>query len=206
MVMAIIAVLASIAMPTIFSKLRDADRTKAVAHASEIKNALVSFETEYGIRPGQKIVDEGDLDGAAAGTSNDIFRQLFIGGLLKSEAIFFAPSKVCKKPDNDIGNRANKYAQALEKGENGFMYVDNPYSKQGAPVCAAPLDRQNEFDAEAYNGLAVVLKSDGSVDTLRINEDSHKVEIKVGGSKADMFSSSNKTFVDPPKLVYPNPR
>jgi len=209
-VMAIIAVLASIATPLVLNKTREADRTKAVGHAKQCLLAFTEFQIEEGTRPGQQIVDEGNVDGAAAGNANDCFRQLLQRLVtVRSEAIFFAPSLISREPDNDIGDSTNDFAEACEKGEVGFMYVDAPRAKDGAPLMAAPLaDDQGTFDFQKYNGKAVVLKTDGSVESLDIDEDSEIVNIKVGGSDVDMFSTANKTFrdSDPPSFLYPDPR
>ncbi len=204
-VMAIIAVLASIATPLVLNKRREADRTKAVGHAKQCLIAFTEFEGEEGVRPGQQIVDEGNLEGAAATSSNDCYRQLLQRlATVRSEAIFFAPSKISKAPDNDIGDSTNDFAEACEQGEVGYLYVDAPTARDGAPLMGAPLfDTSGKFDFQAYNGKAVVLKTDGSVDSLAIDEDSELVMIKVGGSDVDMFSSQNKTFRDAPEILYP---
>jgi len=207
-VMAIIAVLASIATPLVLNKRREADKTKAIGHAKQCLIAFTEFEAEEGTRPGQQIVDEGNLDGAAAANANDCLRQLLQRlATVRSEAIFFAPSKISKQPDNDIGDSTNNFAEACEKGEVGFLYVDSPTSKDGAPLMAAPLfDTSGKFDFQAYNGKAVVLKTDGSVEAIDINEDSEIVEIKVGGANVDMLSIQNKTFREAPEIKYPDPR
>lgn len=203
-VMAIIAVLASIATPLVLNKRREADKTKAIGHAKQCLIAFVEFEGEEGTRPGQQIVDEGNLDDAAAASSNDCFRQLLQRlPTVRSEAIFFAPSKISKNPDNDIGESPD-FSKACEDGEVGFLYVDAPTSRDGAPLMAAPLfDTSGLFDFQAYNGKAVVLKTDGSVEALDIDEDTEQVLISSGGSEVELLSSGNKTFREAPEIKYP---
>lgn len=207
-VMAIIAVLASIAVPTVLDKLKDADRTKALSQIKGVYTSIVEFESEFGTRPGQLVVDDDLVESASAANANDCFRQLIQSEKLKSEAAFNIKSLITAESDRDIGT-SPAYRQALEKGENGFMYMDNPRSKPGAPLAAAPLTKQQgTFDSIAYNGKAVVLINDGEVRAIDINEDTEKVEVKIGGSLVDMFSSANKTFRsnDAPNPKYPLPR
>ena len=208
-VMAIIAVLASIATPLVLQKRKEADRTKAIAHAKQSHIGIISFEGEEGVRPGAQIVAEGNVTGAAATTSNDVLRQL-LQRLpdVRTEAIFFAPSKISLQPDNDIGDAANNYAQAMEQGECGYLYVDNPASRSGAPLMAAPLidGTSAKFDYDAYIGKAVVLKTDGAAVSVDIDEDAETAMIKVGGSLVDMFTTANKTFRNAPSILYPIPR
>ncbi len=207
-VMAIISVLASIAVPTVLDKLKDADRTKALSQIKGVYTSIVEFESEFGTRPGQLVVDDELVAHASATDANDCFRQLIQSEKLRSEAAFNIKSLITTESDRDIGQHP-EYAQTLEKGENGFMYMDNPRSKPGAPLAAAPLTKQQgTFDSLAYNGKAVVLVNDGEVRALDINENTEKVEVKVGGTLVDMFTAANKTFRsnDAPKPKYPLPR
>ncbi len=208
-VMAIIAVLASIAVPTVLDKLKDADRTKAVSQIKGVYTSILEFEAEYGTRPGQLVVDDDLVENAAATNANDCFRQLIQAGLLKTEAPFEIKSLVNSESDKYIGE-SPAYAEALEKGENGFLYMDNRKAKEGAPLAAAPLAKEEgSFDYLAFNGKAVVLVVGGSVRTVDINEDTEKTEVKAGKDKTiDMFSAANKTFStsEPPNPKYPDAR
>ena len=73
-VMAIIAVLASIATPLVLNKRRDADRTKAIGHAKQILIGVTEFDSDFGIRPGEEAAGRSRIEGEFA-SSNDIFRQ-----------------------------------------------------------------------------------------------------------------------------------
>jgi len=204
----IILVLASICMPLFLGKRTGADKTKAIGHAKQCLIAFTEFEEEYGALPGQIIADGGKVPGAEAKTSNDCFRQLLQGLVtVRSEAIFFAPSKISKQPDNDIGDASNHFAEACEKGEVGFLYVEAPNALEGAPLMATPLlNASGMFDAGAYKGYGVVLKNDGSVEAVKIDSSTGKILIRVGGKNVDMFGFRNPTLVDPYVIKYPEPR
>jgi len=193
----ILCILVSMASPFVIGKRRDADRTATVGQAKQINIALTEFEDEHGTNLG-----------AQGATSNDCFRTLIQRlPTVRSEAIFYAPSRISRIPDNDIGDASDNFAKACAKGEVGFLYVHAPTAKDGAPLVAAPLyDNAGRFDAEAYNGSAVVLKPDGTVELRKIDPDTGKIMIKVDGKLIDLFSSENPLFTDPPMIKYPEPK
>jgi len=126
--------------------------------------------------------------------------------VLASIAIFFAPSLISSTPDDDIGTVEDDFANALEERECGFVYVDAPDSRSGAPLAGAPLidNTQELFDFDAYNGKAVFLKTDGSVVTVNINETSEEAEIIVGGTAVNILDGvANPTFREAPSILFP---
>lgn len=170
--------------------------------------AFIEFEAEYGARPGQVIADNQKVPGAKAETANDCFRQ-FLQGLevVRSEAIFYAPSRISRKPDNDIGDESNNFADACQKGEVGYLYVDTPLATDRTPVMAAPLyDTRGDFDIKEYDGKAVVLFNDGSVEAIDINPDTKRILIMSEGKRVDLFSTQNSDFPAQAKIKYPEPR
>ncbi len=181
---------------------------KADLHLKQIHLAILEFENEEGIRPGQMIVEEGNLAEAQAVTANQCFRQLLQGlPSVRDEDIFYTPSVLSKAPDRDIGDQGNHFKQACQKGEVAFLYVDNPKSKSGAPLAAAPLlDTSGRFDANIYGGKAAVLYTDGTVRRHDINPETGKIEIKVKGKTIDLFSADNPHFRTPPNIKYPEPK
>jgi len=204
----IIGVLAAIILSITFEMKRDSNRFKAMSHARSCLIAYTEFESEYGARPGQIIADGGKVPGARAETANDCFRQLLQGlATVRSEAIFYAPSRISKQPDNDLGDESNHFAEACAKGEVGFLYVDAPSAIDGAPLMATPLlNTSGMFDSRAYNGHAVILKTDGSVEVMDIDPDTGRIYILVDGEKVDILSSENPLFPSPPTIKYPEPK
>lgn len=168
----------------------------------------MEFEGEHGTRPGQIHVDEGFIPGAKADTANDCFRQFFQGlKSVRSEIIFYAPSKFTVYPDNNIGDESNHFAEACAKGEVGFLFIDAPTAKDGAPMIVAPiLDNKGRFDTEGYDGKAIIVKTDGSVEVIDIDADTKRIYTKVNSEKVDMLSSKNPVFRNPPVIKYPEPR
>jgi len=174
----VIGVLIFIIAPPILGRRRvNSDKDKALGHAKQVLLAFVEFEGEYGTRPGRSHTDERLIPGAKADTSNACFRQFFQGlDTVRSEVIFYAPSKFTVYPDNIIGDKSNHFAEACAKGEVGFLYIDAPTARDGAPLFAAPLDdHEGRFDPESYNGKAVVMKTDGSVEAFDIDPYSKRI-------------------------------
>ena len=187
-----------------FHRGGEGDRTKAMAHLKKVWIGVLTFENDNGMRPGQAVVKKGEVPGAKAASANDVFRQLLQGGVLNTEAFFYAKSAISRKPDNKIGSPQNNFAQSLEKGECAFLYVDNPEAKIGAPLCAAPLKSDHNFDAGAYNGKAVVLMNNGSVEVIKIDPETGKLMVTRDGKTFDLFSADNPDFNGKkPRILYP---
>ena len=183
------------------------NRTKAVAHAKQVYIGLMEFEEEHGMKPGQQIAVGGKLLSARAETANDCFRQMLQGlEMVRTEAIFYAPSPISQYPDNDIGIEP-LFSNACGKGEVGFLYVDNPDAENEVPLLAAPLrNTSGVFDLKTYKGKAVILYSDGSVKSHEIDEDTGKVIVEINGKRVDLLSSDNPYFKSPPNIKYPVPK
>lgn len=195
------------ANPFLVKKLASKHRIQAIGNANQIYLALLTFTEKHGIRPGEEAAKK--IEGAKFETANDCFRQLFLGTTdLRTEAIFYASSKISETQDNDIGTIENKFLQACQKGEVGFLYVDSPAARSGAPLVAAPLmdGTSTTFDHAKYGGKAIILHSDGSVKTHDINPDTGKVEIKINGKMIDIFSQENPIFRSAPNIKYPEPK
>lgn len=183
-VIAIIAALAAMATPVILKQKKKADMTEAVSNAKQIYLLMVEFDQDFGEFPSDDSAD--DIDTAGTGitlgttSSNDYFKQLVAGGYTKSEEIFYAKSKLTKKPDNVIGG------DALEDGEVGFAYMagQSTSDNSGRPLVMAPMEESGEtFDPDPYGNKAVVLRIDGSAKQLRINN-----------AKEAILSGSNTVF------------
>jgi prepilin-type N-terminal cleavage/methylation domain-containing protein len=204
-VITIIALLASIAMPVFTSVQMNGRMTKAAAQARGIHIALTSFA--------------GDNDGAfpaAQSTSNDAYRQL-IPDYIDSEKPFGVSGSAWHKgsrndagPDDDIGNKPD-YSTALERGENHWAYVSGLRndSTSNLPVIAdgfteSPgtyLDDPNKKGGVWKGTKAIIVYAGGAAAQEKINKRSFKVEKVRNGSPVDIFSSDFGT--DPSNVRNP---
>ena len=162
--------------PQIRRSARAADRTEALNNIKQIGAMLLEFDTEYGRFPDASTVAAIK---AATGTpltldsasSNDLFRQLIIGGGGRSEKPFWAKTPISpKKADDLFGTDAN----TLAKGECGFAYIaglsasDDPETPL---AMTSLLPGELLFDTEAFQGKAVILFVDNSARTLPVEKD-----------------------------------
>jgi hypothetical protein len=159
---------------------RNHDQSDTVSNARQIGLALFEFESAYGQMPGPETIEKLKRETGSdllLGTksSNDFFRQLFAAEVVQSEQIFYAKGEGIHKPDNVFsGNKA------LGKGECGFTYFTGgtEISDPNRPLAAAPMiPGTNRFDPEPFDGKAVFLKADNSVQSLPIHKESGHVVI-----------------------------
>ncbi|MGB0992312.1 MAG: hypothetical protein ACPG32_07555 [Akkermansiaceae bacterium] len=147
-------------------------KTQTINNAKQIFYLLVDFDQEYGAYPSDATAKEDPKFAGFTGKySNDYFGQFFAGGFTKSEQIFYAAggSKTKKKPDNLIANKK----QILSAGECGFTYIKglSTASDTRLPLLCAPMTgKGTQFDPKPYNGVAIVLFCDGSVQALEIDK------------------------------------
>ena len=184
-VIVIIASLAGLTAPMVIKQRKKADQTEAVNNAKQIGLALFEFENEYGSFPDDTtalaVATATGTTAVSGAQSNDRFRQLIRAGFTQSEAMFYAKSVYTKKPDGVITTDA----KALEKGEVGFGIIMMGTAGMTAsgnpsrPVIAAPFTSAlaDKFDADLFDGKAVVLKVDNSVTSLSINTTSGLVTL-----------------------------
>ena len=166
-VIAIIAALAAMATPVIMKQQKKAAMTEATSNAKQIFYLMVEFDQDFGEFPSDSSKDDIETTDITLGTttSNDYFRQFFAGGYTKSEEIFYAKSKLTKKPNNALRN------DALAAGECGFSYLTGQSTSDnlGRPLVMAPMEGNGEtFDPDPYDNKCVVLRIDGAVKQLRI--------------------------------------
>ena len=201
-VIAIIAALAALSTPVVLKQQKKAAATEAVNNAKQHFILLFEFDQDNGSYPGDSSVNSTEL---VSGSSNDAFREFFIGSQIDSEDIFFAKTGWATKPDGNIGTSPG-YAQALEANECGFIYAmkgaDEAFGTTNAsatPLVAAPaIDNTftgNEFNINAFGGRAVILFNDGACKSLKITEGATAgqglVNITVGTADVEVFSSAN---------------
>ena len=137
-------------------------------------------------------------------SSNDFFRQFLAGDYIESEEIFYAKSKLTKKPNNTLR------ADALSAGECGFSYLTGQSSSDNMarPLVMAPMEGTGEtFDPDPYDNKCVVLRIDGAVKQLRIKK--NKKGILTGSTT--LFDTGIDTVWDtdgfiPTDLKHPIPK
>jgi len=169
----------ALAAPVFIKRKGGCDQTEQVSNARQIGLALFEFETEYGTYPSEATAaevtknhpDHGlDLSGTS---SNALFRQLFAARITQSEQMFYAKAHGATKPDGVITP-----GHLLERGEVGFGCISG-ISTEGNPagvVAFAPIiPGTTKFDPKPFDGVAVFLRVDNSVLSIRINRDGHAI-------------------------------
>lgn len=157
----------------VFGQRKKAMMVKSIGNAKQIYLLMFEFDADYGEFPSDKTAGfDKDLNGYKGKFSNDYLGQLFAGGYIKSEEIFYAEggSQKDKKPDNEFETKA----KTLEAGECGFTYVMGQSTSKhtGRPLLCTPMTGEGvKFDPKPYNGKAVVLRIDGAVKIYTINKD-----------------------------------
>jgi hypothetical protein len=202
--------------PLVVRSHRNSGQTNAVSNARQIGLALFEFENEFGRFPdettGAKIRQKaGNLWNPGASSSNDFFRQLIVTGYAAGEPMFYAQSSFSRKPDN----RIEPSEQSLAPGEVGFGYLMNggsAFNTEGnpaRPIACAPLafdgkkvsDRR--IDPSIYDGKAVILRIDNSVQSIPIDQKSGAGYVGRGKTLLDtgletVWGDSAKPVIIPP--------
>ena len=169
-------------MPSLIEQTKKVAMTKVTGNAKSFFYLMVEFDGDYGQFPNDQTA-EGDakLNGYTGQYSNDYFGQFIAGGYTSSEEIFYAKGNDVwgSKPDNVISPKE----EILKEGECGFAY-NKGYStnfNSAAPLIMAPMYGDGfKFDPYIFDNKAVVLRIDGSVKQLRLNDDRHAI---VSGSQ-----------------------
>ncbi len=168
-VISIIAILASIALPSMNVALINARITKSVSDARQIGMALRVYSNDNnGAFPSGKNDYNEPIN-----TSNDAFRSLF-PAYLQNEAIFtIVTSKAGPKADNKIENPSD----ILERGENHWAYISglNSSSNSMWPLVVDSTDGSGFYtDKETelggtWKGLkAIVVNTDNSATAIKL--------------------------------------
>ncbi|RYD21923.1 MAG: DUF4190 domain-containing protein [Verrucomicrobiaceae bacterium] len=198
----IIALLAGMTAPVIIRQRQKAEQTEAVHNARQLWVGLSDFDVEYGKLPSDETarkVAESTMTAEISGnSSNAYFRQLIRSEMLSTETPFYAKSSGTRKPDNNLEGD-----YAIAPGECGFAYVTN-LGKAGGParpMAIAPfIPGTGKLDPEAYAGKAVILWTDGAVNSMNIQRRTGKV-IKDG---KDLLDPSHPVWGGkPPVIAYP---
>ncbi len=150
-----------------------ANRITADANAKQIGQALLEFDNQYGKYPDATTAamvkaKTGSTWMLGDATSNDLFQQFMVSGIVISEDLFYAKSPWTKKADNIFTSES----QALAAGECGFAYITGLSSKDDpdTPICVTPLEPGKlTSDRESFDGKAIILRLDNSVIQLPID-------------------------------------
>jgi len=114
-VITIIAILASLAVPT-FGRIQERGNiTKGISNCKQILTAMQLYAGDNNGR-----YPDRDPDGQDASTANDAFRNMFITEILDNEMIFGCPVSNWGDPDGAIGTSPN-FDDAVSQGENHWM-------------------------------------------------------------------------------------
>jgi len=194
--------LAAVFSPRVIRCRRKPDQTQATNNARQIGMALFEFEAEYGKFPDASTIatvkaKTGRNWTFGSATSNDVFKQLIAAGIAQNEEMFYAKGKGVRKPDN----RFESESDALAVGECGFAYIPMALDSNdsSAPIAVAPIIPGTfKFDPEPFDGKAVVLRADNSVQSYSIASDGHV--IAPGGK--DIFDPSQPWWHGKPPFVF----
>lgn len=121
-VITIIAILASLAVPT-FGRIQERGNiTKGISNARQIITALRIYSSDHnGNYPDVAATANPDPDNPVdASKSNGIFRALFTEQILDNEMIFACPVSKFGNPDGKIGTNG---ADALKANENHWSFT-----------------------------------------------------------------------------------
>ena len=212
-VITIIAVLASIALPAFTGVKERGDQTKDLSNAKQIALALRQFAIDNnGTYPAKK--PSGDYSTATAlatgDNSNDAFWWLF-PNYLQSEQIFAVAGSAYTptNPDNRLdATTATTRTNTLAVNENSFAYVSgladtsNPTFPLLADGFASPPGTYSVNKSQkggVWSGKkAVVVLCDASGQLMPVDATTHQVMRKdASGTKVNMFTgTSDGSWID----------
>lgn len=178
-VITIIAIIASLAVPTYNLITVKANQMKGSSNCRQIISLMLNFAADNnGLYPDSVV---NPVTGSLPLTSNDAFRALVQGGQVQDETIFGCPGSIFM-PDKNIGLAPN-FEQALAPGENHWaltqgqsntsssimpVVFENPVAPSWPPQwnCDAA---GKPIPGRAWQGGTVLVgKNDASVETVKL--------------------------------------
>ncbi|MGB6222068.1 hypothetical protein [Haloferula sp.] len=193
----VVFVLAGLSAPMVLRCKKAPERTQAISNAKQVGLALLEFDQEFGSFPDEETAamvkksSETKLD-LSGTSSNAMFRQLIAFGIQSEDIFYCLHPEGIRKPDRKMGP-----GKALEAGEVGFSYLMNGNEGQntsdnpGRAVLAAPMKiGTEEFWSKPYQGKAVILRLDNSVDAPLIRKADGKVSV---GNGKTLFDTGPET-------------
>ncbi len=201
-VITIIAILASLAVPT-FNVINDkAQQMKGTSNCRQIIMAMKAYASDNaGAYP--------DSDpGFQPTTANDAFRLLLVQDILQDERIFGCPASRYQ-PDGNIG-MAPQYAEAIMAGENHWVLTqgqtdsssaimplvfENPVAIGWPPTWNADIAGQLQRGRTWRGGKVIIGLNDNSVSVERLEaaKGSNVGPRPLGGSGLNMFTQASQT-------------
>ncbi|MGE9268684.1 MAG: hypothetical protein ACQKBY_11350 [Verrucomicrobiales bacterium] len=173
----LLALIIAFLYPVIHRARKAADLSSATCHIRSIGTLFVLFDQDYGHFPTTQLPDDPKI--RAKFTQRDredanyIIGHLIRLGYTDSEAIFYAPYRgKTREPDGKIATDE----ELLAPGECGFTYLsfqDRPMTTKdngNLPLLVTPLHPCGKADPKPYDGKAVYLRLDSSVQIQAINE------------------------------------
>lgn len=210
-VITIIAVLASIALPAYNGVKERGDQTKDLSNAKQVALALRQFAIDNnGAYPAKPPAADYSAAAGVPSTSNDAFWWLF-PNYLQSETIFAISGSAYTPgtPDNRLDAAgASTRNDTLKKGENSFAYVSgltdtsNPTFPLIADGFAAGSPGTYTANKAQPGGVwagkkAVVVFCDASGQIMKVDTTSHKILRPTGSSTPDLFTgTSDGSWID----------
>lgn len=173
--------------PVVMTANKKSPATEATNNAKQIFYLLVEFDGDFGEFPS----DATAMDNWAefkGEYSNDYFGQFFIGKYTQSEEIFFTSGEGSNKPDNKVTSKK----EILAEGECGFAYIKGlaTHDLKGKPIVMAPMYGDGfKFNPHPFDNKCVVLRIDGAVKQLRLNNEHHAIL----EGKQTLFSGGKKS-------------
>ena len=163
--------------PYLMKQTKKVAITKATSHTKLLYYLMLDFDSEYGEFPNDRTAARNTkLNGYSGEYSNDYLGQFVAASYIDSEVIFYAkgPYNRGSKPDNVISPKE----EILKEGECGFAYNKgySTASNSGIPLLMAPMYGDGyKFDPYLFGNKGVVLRIDGSVKQLKLNDDRHAI-------------------------------
>jgi prepilin-type N-terminal cleavage/methylation domain-containing protein len=213
-VITIIAVLASIALPAYNGVKERGDQTKDLSNAKQIALALRQFAIDNnGAYPNKQPTGGANGDYSAAPvtplptTSNDAFWWLF-PTYLQSEQIFAVTGSAYTpgNPDNKLDPVTSARVDTLKKGENNYAYVTGltDTSNSTFPIIAdgfaagtpGTYTTNKAQPGGVWSGKkAIVVFCDSSGQIMRVDTTSKQVQrTNSAGTKVNMFLAASDWF------------
>lgn len=183
-VITIIAILASFAVPVFNRVVARAQQSKTVNNTRQIALACRLFaQANNGIFP-------VGVDGVPATNSEGAYQALFDAGEIDLEALFWNPraTHACsQQTPNEDGT--------LQPGENAFGYVRglNDTSPGNPPLIVEAWTSQNTWDTaqgHPWERQVVVALVDASTNVLS-TDTSNQVKVPAGAQQVDLLSTQN---------------